>query len=206
MSPTPFLRADRLSVSRGRRLIVRELSVECGPGEVAWLVGENGSGKSSLLRVLAGLDRPRSGSVRRVGAERPGRTASSYYDPGMKLPPGVSAARWDRLVEALAPETADDPGRALRPPFVKRAILVRKISTGEERRLILAAVLRAAGDFVFLDEPYEHLSEEGRASLTGAIADLREGRVVVVATNRRIPEPLARGPVVRLGDSLPGGP
>lgn len=195
MSAPPALHAERLCVRRGRRPIVEGLDLEHRPGSVAWLVGENGGGKSSLMRVLARLDAPASGTVRHGdrSGERPART---YYHPDMRLPPGVRVADWQAMVARLALPEREVPG--LTPPFARPGIRAADLSTGEEKRLVLDAALSNGRDYVFLDEPFEHLSPEGKEMLAERLGRLARTRVVLVATNQTIPPSLAGGPVVRL--------
>ncbi len=196
MSPaSPRLRAEALTVCRGRRVIVEGFDLDHRPGTVAWLVGENGGGKTTLLRVLAGLDRPAAGTVHHggEGGPAPGR---SYYHPDMRLPPGTRVSEWQAMVARLGLPEREIPG--LTPPFAKLAVTAEQLSTGEEKRLILDAILSNGRDHVFLDEPFEHLSREGKEILAERLGRLARTRVVVVATNQAVPEELTGGPVVRL--------
>jgi ABC-type multidrug transport system ATPase subunit len=184
-----------VAVRRGRRVIVEGFDLDHGPGTVAWLVGENGGGKSTLLRVLAGLDAPAAGTVRH-GGESGAAPLRSYYHPDMRLPPGTRVSEWQRMVASLGLPEREIPG--LTPPFAKPAVTAEQLSTGEEKRLILDAVLSNGRDHVFLDEPFEHLSPEGKELLSERLGRLGRTRVVVVATNQAIPDGLGGGPVVRL--------
>ena len=196
MSPAlPRLRAEALTVRRGRRVIVEGFDLEHGPGSVAWLVGENGGGKTTLLRVLAGLDKPAAGTVHR-GGEGGAAPARSYYHPDMRLPPGTRVADWQRMVACLGLPEGETPG--LTPPFARAGIRTADLSTGEEKRLILEAILSNGRDHVFLDEPFEHLSPEGKELLAERLGRLALSRVVVVATNQAIPDGLGGGSVLRL--------
>jgi heme exporter protein A len=191
---SPRLVAQGVTIQRGDERIVDALTWRHEPGSVAWISGPNGAGKSSLMRVLAGIDAPVAGSVRREdGAGRTlGPDAIAHYTPSMSLPP-EPRAKWfsaltSRLVGAPMPL---EPDRALR---AKRC---RALSTGEEKRLLLGPIVRRARPFVFLDEPYEHLSREARAELTAHIVRLAARSIVVVATNQPIPAE-AEGPVITL--------
>jgi ABC-type multidrug transport system ATPase subunit len=195
MSALPRLRAEGITVRRGRRVIVEGFDLDHGPGSVAWLVGENGGGKTTLLRVLAGLEPPGAGTVRH-GAESGPPPQRSYYHPDMRLPPGTQVSEWQAMVARLGLPEREIPG--LTPPFAKPAVTAEQLSTGEEKRLILDAVLSNGRDHVFLDEPFEHLSPEGKELLADRLGRLARTRVVVVATNQAVPDALMGGPVVRL--------
>lgn len=195
MSALPSLHAERLTVRRGRRVIVEGLDLEHRPGTVAWLVGENGGGKSTLLRALARLDAPATGTVR-LSAPDGRQPARTYYHPDMRLPPRVRVAGWQAMVSRLGLPEREVPG--LTPPFARPGIRAADLSTGEEKRLVLDAILSNGRDYVFLDEPFEHLSPEGKEMLTERLGRMAALRVVVVATNQAIPPALTGGPVVRL--------
>lgn len=186
-------------VRRGRRVIVEGLDLDHRPGAVAWLVGENGGGKTTLLRVLAGLDAPAAGSVRH-GGDGGAPAARSYYHPDMRLPRGARVADWHAMVARLGLPEQEAPGLA--PPFARPGVRAEELSTGEEKRLVLDAILANGRDHVFLDEPFEHLSPEGKELLAGRLGRLARARVVVVATNQEVPAALLGGPMVRLE---PGG-
>src|SRR6478609_427872 len=88
------LSATDLACRRGERLLFRGLSFALGAGEALQVVGPNGTGKSSLLRILAGLLRPYAGAVERTGAV-------ALLDERLALdgdlPLGRALAFWSRL-------------------------------------------------------------------------------------------------------------
>lgn len=82
-------------------------------------------------------------------------------------------------------------------PSVPENRLLGRVSTGEAKRTLLEALLRKPAPFVFLDEPYEHLSARARDALTEVLVARAKTAVVVVATNQPIPD-AAAGPVVQV--------
>ena len=70
------------AIARGGRTILDSVSVNVAPGETLAVVGPSGSGKSSLLALLAGLESPDSGSVQRERNGRPARTVSCFRATG----------------------------------------------------------------------------------------------------------------------------
>lgn len=181
------LGAEGVNIRRGWHRIIVDFSWEHRPGRIAWLVGENGTGKSSLLRVLAGRSRPSAGRVRRLGS-RGEEGATLYYHPDMHLPASATVSDWQRLERVLLAGGRTSP---LDPDFIPPGAIGAKrlgrLSTGEGKRLLLAALLRREAPFLFLDEPYEHLSREGKALLTRQLLERARRHVVIVATNQEIP-------------------
>jgi len=159
---------------------VGPLGLDRGPGGVLWVTGTNGSGKSSLLRTLAGVDPAASGRVERWGRLS---EAVTWVHPAMSLPRQLKVGDWLRMVRSARSVTLPD-GIVPEVPSTRR---VRDLSTGEAKRLILAAALSHAREFVFLDEPFEHLSPDAKEALARALRSLQETRVVVVATNQDLP-------------------
>lgn len=201
----PKITLSDLTVHRGPNRVVDRLSLAIEPGSVFWVVGPNGAGKTSLLRVLVGLDAPRAGIVSREAPDAPFR----YYHSEMTLPRWSTVGAWDRLVAELAPGALEPT--ALRPPLGPRR-RVRRLSTGEHKRLILDGLLRVPGSLL-LDEPYEHLSPDAKATLSGLIRHRARTAVVVVVTNQaahRDPREggirLEAGHVADLGGAAGRGP
>lgn len=195
------LRVEELTVRRGRSVLVREFTWEHSAGRVVWVVGENGRGKSSLLRALAGRLRA-SGRMRYSGPAGE-RLRIVYYHPDMRLPRGVRVGSWLRLVERLVcgGQGCREPGLA--PVVLWSGRQVGRLSTGEQKRLVLDALLRQPAPVVLLDEPYEHLSGEARARLTRLLEERGRGGLVIVSTNQDLPAQAREGVVLRLdGDRV----
>ena len=179
---TPSLALRDLEVLAGTRVVVGPLSLEHNPGPVLWLTGENGAGKSSLLRAIA------------RGAQQRGRVVLSprdaralcYYAPTMHFAAGVTVRDWMALHERWQPESHHgELVDALLPAGVSGRVV--RLSTGEAKRLILWSLLRTRRSFYILDEPFEHLSPTAKGTLKSILAALAREAVVVVATNQDIP-------------------
>jgi len=101
------VRAEGLMVARGRKLLIERLRLHVAAGELVHVAGPNGCGKSSLLRVLAGVVEPRRGRVSR-GAP------CAFVPERLSLPDGLRAARWLRLAGGLATPLAGELDRRCR--------------------------------------------------------------------------------------------
>ena len=84
---TPAILAENLNTHYGRSHILRGVSFRVAPGETVSLLGRNGMGKTTLLRTLAGLVRPSSGSVRLNGNDVTGERASARSRAGLAIVP-----------------------------------------------------------------------------------------------------------------------
>jgi ABC-type sulfate/molybdate transport systems ATPase subunit len=152
-----------VSVRRGAREVVRDVSLELRAGEVVALLGPNGAGKSTLLDALVGALAPASGQI-----ERHGRAAIALQAPDL--------ARRSVLVNvtlALAwwgvprPERETRARAALRT-FGAEQLAARPalaLSGGERRRVHLARAIAVRPDILILDEPFAGLDGESRATL-----------------------------------------
>jgi ABC-type transport system involved in cytochrome c biogenesis ATPase subunit len=182
----PCLAAHHLSIWSGRRVVIKDLSFRAAAGRMLWLIGENGAGKSSLMRALA-LRTEARGTIEAFPVLRD--TAVSYYAPAMGVPRFVTVEAWiswnHHLMQDRPVELPDDD--SLVPP-VKPAALMTRLSTGEAKRLLLWSLLRVQTPFTFLDEPYEHLSPTAKTRLTEILAQRSQSSVVVVATNQDVPD------------------
>ena len=193
----PTLRVDGLSLVRGDRSVLRDLTWSWSPRGIAWVTGPNGAGKTTLLRALAGLDPPEAGSVelRGGGADR---RRVVYFHPSMGLPGDVPLPAWESLARGLvrSPEAAE--GIDLVPSTAHGRRRWATLSTGEAKRILLETLLRVPASLTVLDEPYEHLSEEGKGALTGVLRRRGRSGVVVVATNQDPEAERGRDAVLRL--------
>jgi ATP-binding cassette subfamily F protein uup len=156
-----------VSVTMADRTLFGDLSVTIGTGDRLGVVGINGTGKSTLLRVLAGRLEPDTGVVRQGRGVRTG-----YLDQAPTLPPGTVRAAVGPGWEAAA--ALDRLGMAA---HVDRD--VSELSGGQAKRVALARVLAAPSELLILDEPTNHLDLAGVAWLEEWLAAFPGGLVMV---------------------------
>jgi heme exporter protein A len=191
------LKALNLSLTRGPRLLFQDLSFNVKAGEALVLRGANGSGKTSLLRVLAGLTAPDGGRAT-WGGEAVPRGIAIYQGHANALKDDFTAA--ENLADALAFDgvvtSSDDRTQALEKAGLagRHHVLARRLSQGQKRRVGLARLLLANKLLWLLDEPTNALDAEGVALFEGIVnTHLAQGGMACIATHL----PLAFGSASR---------
>lgn len=184
-----------LGLSRGERVLFRDLSMTLEAGEALALTGGNGAGKTSLLRAMAGFIRPDAGAVRFAdehGRDIEPETARARHIHMLGHAEGLKAARTARA--ELAFQSAwcgggliDEAVRVLGlSPLLD--LETRKLSAGQRRRLSLARLIAAPRALWLLDEPLAPLDAQWRAAATDMMrAHLAGGGMIVAAVH----DPLA---------------
>ncbi len=157
---TLLLSARGLALRRGRDWLLRELDLSIAPGQLLWLRGPNGSGKTSLLRALVGLSAPQAGEIRRAAA------APVYIGHSTALKDDLSAHEALQFLACLhgRPSTAAHIDAALQRLQVQHRgrRSVRTLSQGQRRRVALARLaLEDQPALWVLDEPFDALDSEG---------------------------------------------
>jgi energy-coupling factor transport system ATP-binding protein len=147
-------------------------------GEVTVLMGPNGGGKTTLMRVIAGLHRPLSGTV----WHRPGRVAYLPQDPGSLLHRRTIRAEVEYTLHRAQ---SDDPSSAILDRLGLGALAERypgDLSSGQRQRAALAAILAGRPSMVLLDEPTRGMDTAARLALTALLRELTAGGASVVVS------------------------
>lgn len=196
----------------GRRWVLRGVSFDVERGEVVGLMGANGSGKTTILRVLATLLSPTAGTasvygldIVRYSAEVRGQIGYLAHAPGLYddltarenlrfaaemlgLPAGNAEEGLDRV--GLA-HVADDR--------------VKGFSAGMQRRLALARLILRAPRVLLLDEPYSNLDSDGVDLMNSILSGvIQSGGAALVALHERAPAKAILGRTLNLVDGRIG--
>ena len=158
---------DKVATRRPDRPLFEGLSLTLHTGDRLGVVGRNGTGKSTLLRVLAGVESPEDGTVRRGRDTRVG-----FLTQRPELPPGDVRSAVGLHWEASAILERLGMGGLVEAD-------VATLSGGQAKRVALARVLVDEVDLLVLDEPTNHLDLDAIAWLEDRLARFRGGLVVV---------------------------
>jgi ABC-2 type transport system ATP-binding protein len=171
----PTLDVREISARYGRHEVFHGVTFELAGGRCLGVIGRNGAGKTTMLRVLVGLMRPYTGAVSIQGLsphDALARIGVAYFAGEATLPGFARAAAWGRL--GNGDEITTDRRR------------LRALSRGTRQMIGLRTVLgRQPLGLVVLDEPWEGLDPDGARWLTAAIEFKRDrGAAVVLASHR----------------------
>jgi heme exporter protein A len=189
---TCAFRGTALDCIRGDRKVFEGLSFAVTAGEVLVLSGTNGSGKSSLLRVMAGLLRPAAGRILHSGAEirddpDAHRADLHYVGHQDAIKPALSVAENVTFWAALHGKRNDEAVQAALLAFDLRDLADlpgRLLSSGQRRRANLARLAATPAGLWLLDEPSVGLDAASTQSLEDLIAAHRKtGGMTVVSTH-----------------------
>src|SRR6266566_1606475 len=179
----PLVTLDRVSIAYGHLPLLADASLQIEPRERVCVIGRNGTGKSTLLRIISGELAPEAGSV----WHQPGlRIGSLAQDVPLNDPHSVSAVvsegitdlrdtdewRKDQLVAITLSRLGLSPD-----------VSVRALSGGWKRRVLLARALVGQPDLLLLDEPTNHLDIETMTWIESLLVDY-PGAVVFVTHDR----------------------
>ncbi|WP_165248768.1 ABC transporter ATP-binding protein [Adlercreutzia sp. ZJ141] len=193
------IRTSDLTKTYGAKRAVDNVSLHVGAGEIYGFVGRNGAGKSTVMKMLAGLVLPTAGEIEILGERQaPGSTSrrlgALIENPGVH--PGLSALD-NVMVRALAlgvPQARVASMDALEivglAPVAKK--LVKTYSLGMKQRLGLALALVGSPDVLLLDEPFNGLDPQAVREVRTTIVNLARARSLTVFVSSHVLDQLER--------------
>ena len=174
------LQTDRLGKSYGDRVLFSDLDIHVKAGDRIALIGDNGTGKSTLLKCLTGEEKPDTGVIRwGTGVD------IGYYDQhqaGLHENKTVLDEVWDRFPRMEQYEVRGALGMFL---FTGDDVFapVSTLSGGEKGRVALTELMLRKDNVLLLDEPTNHLDMDSREVLENALADF-PGTIIAVSHDR----------------------
>ena len=174
------LQTDRLKKSYGDRVLFSDLDIHVKAGDRIALIGDNGTGKSTLLKCLTGEEKPDAGVIRwGTGVD------IGYYDQhqaGLHENKTVLDEVWDRFPRMEQYEVRGALGMFL---FTGDDVFapVSTLSGGEKGRVALTELMLRKDNVLLLDEPTNHLDMDSREVLENALADF-PGTIIAVSHDR----------------------
>ena len=188
------LQFSDVSFSYANVPVLEEASFHIHHGEFVALVGPNGSGKTTILKLVLGLNFPTSGTIRLFGTTaKTGRERIGYvpqhadYDPtfpisveevvrmGRLKPFKRTYSNEDKTAVAKALETMELSDLAQRP--------YHALSGGQRRRVLVARALSAAPEMLVLDEPTSNMDAESEKRLFKALGSLKGNTTILIVTH-----------------------
>jgi zinc/manganese transport system ATP-binding protein len=184
---------DRVTLVRGARTVLADVSAAIRPGEFIGVFGPNGAGKTTLLHAILGLLRPAAGEIRVLGAKpRRGNRAAGYLPQQRAAVADLPLCAWDFVASALDGERWGLPliGRSGRQ-VVDRAIAMvgadelaarrlSELSGGELQRLLLAQALLGEPKLLLLDEPLISLDPHFQQAVVALVKRIQQSEGMTV--------------------------
>ncbi|MCQ2182172.1 MAG: ABC-F family ATP-binding cassette domain-containing protein [Bacteroidales bacterium] len=171
-----FLQVERLSKSYGPKVLFENISFNVNEGDKIALVAPNGTGKTSLLRILAGADKSDTGgSIRFLKDIRTAFLEQEYqYNPSNTIAQQVFDGDFEHelALRRILTELGLDPSRTM-----------SSLSGGEVKRVAIAELLSTGAEFLIMDEPTNHLDVDGIEYLEGWLKKSR--RTLFMVTHDR---------------------
>jgi cobalamin transport system ATP-binding protein len=187
-----MIEAERVSFAYGRRPVLAGVSLAVAAGELVGVIGPNGGGKTTLVRILSGVLAPDAGSVRLGGRplaehrrrELARRLAVVPQDPTLEFP----FTALEVVLMGRSPHLAALGFPGARAAMARLAVAdlenrpLDRLSGGERQRVLLARALAQEPEVLLLDEPTTHLDLRHQAGIYDVVHELARGRGVAVVS------------------------
>ena len=167
---------EKISFSYGEKRVLENFSLEIGKDSRICLFGESGCGKTTLLRLILGLEDPKSGTIKRVGNPRP----SAVFQENRLLPFKTVVGN---ITLIGAEESAARAHLAALGLKDAADCFPAELSGGMQRRAAIARALCADYDYLVLDEPFTGLDEANAAAAARHISESLSGRALILVTH-----------------------
>ncbi|PPQ30812.1 ABC transporter ATP-binding protein [Rhodopila globiformis] len=192
----PLITLSHVTMTFGRQVAVRDVSLALNSGECVGLVGHNGAGKSTLIKLMLGLIRPTGGHVHALGGDPAGaaagraRVALGYLPENVAFQPAMTGAETLAFYARLKRQDVRGNAALLAKVGLEQAARRRvgTYSKGMRQRLGLAQALLGSPRALLLDEPTTGLDPAARQDFYALLRDLRDGGVGVLLSSHALAE------------------
>lgn len=188
MNPFPAIEVRNLDFSYEKTPVLSNVNFSVNQGDFLAIIGPNGGGKSTLMKLIVGLLKPSAGEVRVFGEKVPSKKVSLGYVPqntnrNLEFPITV-----EETVATGLPHFRPDPPkvRELLETVRMEAFLKRRLgelSGGERQRVLIARALASEPQILFLDEPSSNIDAKGQEDLYGLLAQLNAKMTIVIVSH-----------------------
>ena len=195
------VRFTQVTLARGARIVLRDVSFAIAPAEFVGVLGPNGAGKTTMMRAILGLLAPRGGTIAVLGRPAVRGNPAVGYMPQARGEHGLHLRGWDFVAAAGAARWGPPwRGRAERAAVDRaldlvdaRALAARPLaalSGGERQRLLLAQALLGEPKLLLLDEPLISLDPHRQAEVVGLVRDVQRRLGIAVLFSAHEVNPL----------------
>lgn len=177
-----------LEFGYGKTKVFTDENLNIDEHDFVAIIGPNGGGKSTLMKLMVGLEKPSSGEVRLFGEKVPTRKVAVGYVPqntnknlDFPITVGECVATGKSGLSAKSPEVAAALERVKMSGFATRRL--GELSGGERQRVLIARSLVCNPRILFLDEPSNNIDVAGIESLYSMLAEFSESMTIVIVTH-----------------------
>ena len=189
---TRMIEVENLSFSYGRRKskVLEDFSMKLDKGSVYGLLGKNGTGKSTLLYLMAGLLRPQTGNVLYKGVDVKKRYPDTLQDmflvPEEFALPNVSLKQYVKLNAPFYPNFSDELLNAcLRDFDMNEDIHLGELSMGQKKKAFMCFALATNTSLLMMDEPTNGLDIPSKSQFRKVIASgMSDDKAVIISTHQ----------------------
>lgn len=182
------IEVKNLSFAYGKSKILENVNLEIEENDFVAIIGPNGGGKSTLMKLIVGLLNPAEGEVKLFGESVPTKKIAVGYVPqntnrNVEFPitVGECVSLGKIGLKPKSPEVAESLARVHLEGFLDRRL--GELSGGERQRVLIARSLVCNPRILFLDEPSNNIDAAGQENLYNMLADFSEKMTIVVVTH-----------------------
>ena len=169
-----MIEIKNLSLKYGGREVLKDLNLNIDSGKIIGLVGENGTGKSTLMRVLTGLEKNYKGEVL-IDGNRPGgetNTLISYQPDHLPFDDSMTVIDIGNIYERFYDDfDAENYYKMIDSFSIERNLKIKECSKGMKDKVQIAASLARKTDFYLLDEPMTGIDPKARYEMLNTIIE-----------------------------------